>query len=909
MNEFWTRRKVLQTGALAGGAAMVGPRVALAASAMRVALVLGPDDALLREVPVQWAIHELEAAFTQKGFAVRHCESLSHVAKDEVCLLIGSAKGEAAASILHRERLQLSDQPESLGLLYGTVKGKGVIAAVANDPRGLMYAVLELADSVAAASEPRFVLPSLPGASPRGLQSSVENRANAVRSMMRSFTSDVEDKPWFNDREMWPQYFAMLARARFNRFNLAFGIGYDFIREVTDAYLLFPYPFLLKVPGYNVRATNLPDAERDANLLMLKYIAQQAVAHGLEFHVGLWMHGYVWENSPKANHVIEGLDAQTHGPYCRDAVRTLLREVPEISGLTFRIHGESGVTEGSYDFWRTVFQGVSTCGRPIALDMHTKGMDETMQNVALSTGLHVQMSPKYWGEHLGLPYHQADIRVMEQPTPDSANRTGLMKLSAGTRSFLRYGYGDLLREDRKWSVVHRVWPGTQRVLLWGDQQDAEAYSRAFSFCGSDGAEIMEMLSFKGRRGSGIVGNRTAYADTTLAPRWDWQKFEYTTMTWGRTLYNPEVGPRVLLRVLLREFGHPAASISGALGHASHILPTVLTAYAPSAGNNSYWPELYLNETSVDAAHPGSYGDSPKPVLFHTASTFDPPIFSRMVECSAELLGGELSGRYSPLDVASWLEGYAATSGKFWSNVEANASRKGSPAYRRLEVDIAIQRGLGVFFAQRFRSGVLFGIYEQTKDARALRVSLEHYRLARAAWVQLAETARGVYMADITLGELPVLRGHWLDRIPGIDRDIAALEGILATAQDGTSPQVTKALEKVATYSWNRPTPEIKHQPTATFVPGRELPVQLAAKDVPAVRLHYRHVDQAERYTVVAMERVGDGFHAAIPAAYTDTEFPLQYFFQVTEKGGEASLFPGLSRDASPWPYFVVRRGK
>ena len=77
---------------------------------------------------------------------------------------------------------------------------------------------------------------------------------------MRLFASDIEDKPWYNDREMWPRYLTMLATQRFNRFNLSLGLGYDFLRRVTDAYFLFPYPFLLSVPGYNVRAAGLPDA-------------------------------------------------------------------------------------------------------------------------------------------------------------------------------------------------------------------------------------------------------------------------------------------------------------------------------------------------------------------------------------------------------------------------------------------------------------------------------------------------------------------------------------------------------------------------------------------------------------------------------------------------------------------------
>src|SRR5580704_13271472 len=97
-------------------------------------------------------------------------------------------------------------------------------------------------------------------------QSTGGRPANAVRSVQRLFASEVEDKPWFYDREMWPQYLGMLAENGFNRFNLSFGIGYDFLRAVTDAYFLFAYPFFLSVPGYSVRAVNLPDAERDRNL-------------------------------------------------------------------------------------------------------------------------------------------------------------------------------------------------------------------------------------------------------------------------------------------------------------------------------------------------------------------------------------------------------------------------------------------------------------------------------------------------------------------------------------------------------------------------------------------------------------------------------------------------------------------
>jgi len=58
-----------------------------------------------------------------------------------------------------------------------------------------------------------------------------------------------------------------------------------------------------------------------------------------------------------------------------------------------------------------------------------------------------------------------------------------MTLSEGSRSFTRYGYADLLREDRTYTVRPRVFSGTQRILAWGDPDFARAFSEAAGFCG------------------------------------------------------------------------------------------------------------------------------------------------------------------------------------------------------------------------------------------------------------------------------------------------------------------------------------------------------------------------------------------------------------------------------------------
>jgi len=120
------------------------------------------------------------------------------------------------------------------------------------------------------------------------------------------------------------------------------------------------------------------------------------------------------------------------------------------------------IPDGDYAFWETLFAAIKPAGRRIDLDLHAKGTDQRHINIALGTGMPVSMAPKFWAEHLGMPYHQAAIREdeMRQARPDEPRNAATM------RRFLRYGYGDYLKDDRKYGIIHRVWPGTQRHLLW-----------------------------------------------------------------------------------------------------------------------------------------------------------------------------------------------------------------------------------------------------------------------------------------------------------------------------------------------------------------------------------------------------------------------------------------------------------
>ena len=166
----------------------------------------------------------------------------------------------------------MPSSPEALCLVSGHLGGKSTLLAGGSDARGLVYAVLELSDRVTYGSTLDIKSPV------------VEKPANAIRSCARCFVSPVEDKSWFYDRSMWVEYLSHLAAHRFNRFNLTFGIGYNSARNIPDSYFYLAYPFLLPVPGYNVTASGLPDAERDRNLETLRFISDETVARGLQFN-------------------------------------------------------------------------------------------------------------------------------------------------------------------------------------------------------------------------------------------------------------------------------------------------------------------------------------------------------------------------------------------------------------------------------------------------------------------------------------------------------------------------------------------------------------------------------------------------------------------------------------------------
>jgi hypothetical protein len=101
-----------------------------------------------------------------------------------------------------------------------------------------------------------------------------------------------------------------------------------------------------------------------------------------------------------------------------------------------------------------------------------------------------------------------------------------------------------------------------------------------------------------------------------------------------------------------------------------------------------------------------------------------------------------------------------------------------------------------------------------------------------------------------------------------------------------------------------------HTPPAIFSRGSDLNIALDADEkTQNVKLYYRHVYQAEQWNVINMNKSGNQFFASIPASYTQTDFPMQYYFALGKGENSVVLFPGFDANIANQPYFDVRSVK
>ena len=835
---------------------------------------------------LNWAINYLNRKISKSNYLKQSKKKLTEIE----CIIIDNS---SAILDEYKNKIEFNNQKESFSI-SPLSKNYNKIIIYGADLRGLIYAITEIADRVENLITSKNALQQI-------FSKTTESPKTKIRSISKCFESDIEDLPWYHNKSMWKEYLDMLVINRFNRFTFTLGMQYNYPygnEFISDVYFYLAYPFLVQPRGYKMHAVGIDKKTRDKNLKVLKFISDEASLRGLDFQLALWTQRYDFDEVPNANYQMKNIPIK-YAEYCRDSLEAILKKCTNINGITLRVHVECGVQERDYKFWKIYFESIKKIKRKINLDLHAKGIDSKLINLALDATADVTVSPKYTAEHMGLPYHQTSIRKQEMPPKKQVDKKWVF--SEGKRKFLRYSYGDLLSNNRKYDILFRIWPGTQRILIWGDSDLARGYGQHSTFCNSLGVELCEPLSFKGRMGTGIKNGRLNYSVKQLRTKYDWQKYLYTYRIWGRCTYNYETDENNYTRYYKKLFGKSSKELIKSLSYASKILPFFTLVHGVSASNNSYWPEMYENMSIVEKAPnlPYSY-DLHKPSRFGMSTSQDPNLIMSPIELANCIYNKKIINKYSPVTMANWLNEYANKARINLLKASKKIKRKNDPELIRLEIDISILIGLGKFFSYKIKSACYWELYIKEKRYNIGYQSLQLYKKAYSAWSKIAKISKKFYLEDLTYGPQSWLRGRWDDRLPAIRDDIIKMTNILNT----NSIKSKKHINIFELSRWN--SNQMFH---INHVIKKEIKgsVHFIIKDLNKLNgqlfVNYRQVNQSTKWKRNKINYLKSILTLTKFNKLSKQQYPIQYYFELIEN--KYSYFcPGINRNLSNQPYYI-----
>src|SRR5262245_17166208 len=596
--------------------AMISPRGRSASLNIKVTVITdaAPGPA------ARHGLSKLISALRAKGVSVEQAENWD-AAHGETVIVAGQANGSGVASTLHKSLgIAPSGGAEALLIRQVRWKGKTVYLLSGADDRGLMYALLDVADRVGWATDPNKPLGNVRDAAEKPY---VPERGVSIYTMQQA---DFEAR-FFNE-DYWARYFDMLARDRFNTFILIF--GYE-----NAGYFAPAYPYFFDVEGFPaVHVVDLTKEQQQRNLKTLNRIIEMAGERGLDFTAGLWDHIYrggvqsggVKEADPNKLRpgIVTGLTEKDLMAYHQVALAKFLKLVPNLHAVQFRMHGESGLKkEEMPEFWKGIYQVMIERGPNVLFDARIKDFPDSLIDLALEMGVKIRLNTKYWAEQVGLPFHPTHINKQNQHDR-------------------RHGYADLLRYPQRYNFQWQLWTGgTTRVLLWGDPEYARRFAESTHIYDGGGFEVNEMLATKmashphDMRPFDLLRPQYRYYD------WEFERYWHFFQIFGRLGYNPDTPPEVWRKEFERRFGKAAAPfVEQALHRASWVLPM---AQAYNFPYNRFpttrgWVEKQRRE------------DLP---VYATAEPSDTEQFLSMEEAARNLLEGKDSAKRHPLRTSQW----------------------------------------------------------------------------------------------------------------------------------------------------------------------------------------------------------------------------------------------------------------
>jgi hypothetical protein len=326
-------------------------------------------------------------------------------------------------------------------------------------------------------------------------------------------------------------------------------------------------------------------------------------------------------------------------------------------------------------------------------------------------------------------------------------------------------------------------------------------------------------------------------------------------------------------------------------------------------NNLYFPEIYTNVSVISEGTKRPSGlDTDELNRFGNISTFDPQLFANAREYAENLAEPGGLRKYTPLDVADWLEDLAARTDEQLVAV-ANSAEFTTPAVQRIYIDLQIMSGLGRFFAGKYRGAAWAELFLMTGITEARLEAAEHIRRGFLGWKAAADVSRDVYQDDLAFGIQDYMRGSWASKLAQMQAEVYELD----SWREGDGPPATHPGEAGRPYleGLRHRVRTLSSELPLTFPSGFRAgePITVTLDGAGACKepvLHYRHVNQAERWSSLPMDGAEGKFVGTIPAEYTDTNFHMQFY--VTALGDDCVIMvPGLAPDLSNEPYHTIRQ--
>ena len=340
------------------------------------------------------------------------------------------------------------------------------------------------------------------------------------------------------------------------------------------------------------------------------------------------------------------------------------------------------------------------------------------------------------------------------------------------------------------------------------------------------------------------------------------------------------------------------------------MPFVTLVHGVSASNNSYWPEIYENMSIVKKSPwlPYSY-DLHKNSRFGMSTSCDPQLIMSPKEMVDKIFKNKPINKYSPLTMILWLERFSKNAKNYISKAANIIKNENNYEFLRIYIDVIIQSSIGKFFTYKFKASILWEYYLLSKNKKVGEEALNNYLKARNAWNVAAVISKKYYLPDLTYGPQSWLRGRWDDRLPAINQDIDDMRSILIKNKNKYK-KIKRDLELIDYIkNWNNDQNIlVNHLPPKHYIKGENISLfcKLDINKKLSGYINFREVNQSKKWRRKKLIKSKDIYYSVIPKRFTNTQYPIQYYFEFTNKK-YSSFSPGFNKFLSNQPYYLLRQ--